>query len=102
MNRFVDRPFRAYDDDVAVGEYVILAVSDDGSGISPDDLERIFEPFYTKKVMGSRNPLLSSGFNTIWRREDVLLYFKCLADAVPCEGLQILGYQTRLRPSCKR
>ena len=51
MNRYVDKPLRGYDD-VDIGEYVILSVSDDGSGISPDDQERIFEPFYTKKVMG--------------------------------------------------
>jgi PAS domain S-box-containing protein len=51
MNRYVDKPLRRYDD-VDIGEYVVLSVSDDGSGISPDDLERIFEPFFTKKVMG--------------------------------------------------
>ena len=63
MNRFVKRPFRAYDD-VTVGEYVILAVSDDGPGISSDDLERIFEPFYTKKVMGRSGTGL--GLAVIW------------------------------------
>jgi PAS domain S-box-containing protein len=51
MNRYVDRPLRGYDY-VDIGEYAHLSVSDDGSGISSDDLERIFEPFYTKKVMG--------------------------------------------------
>jgi PAS domain S-box-containing protein len=45
MNRYVDKPLRGYDD-VDIGEYVVLSVSDDGSGISPDDLERIFEPFF--------------------------------------------------------
>jgi PAS domain S-box-containing protein len=63
MNRYVDRPFRAYDD-VTVGEYVILAVSDNGPGISSDDLERIFEPFYTKKVMGRSGTGL--GLAVIW------------------------------------
>ncbi len=32
--------------------YVRLRVEDDGSGIAREDLEHIFEPFYTKKIMG--------------------------------------------------
>ncbi|HEA26362.1 MAG TPA: response regulator, partial [Ectothiorhodospiraceae bacterium] len=34
------------------GEYVQLSVSDSGDGISPELLERIFEPFYTTKGPG--------------------------------------------------
>jgi nitrogen-specific signal transduction histidine kinase len=63
MNRYVDRPIRRYDD-VTIGEYAILSVSDDGSGISSDDLERIFEPFYTKKVMGRSGTGL--GLTVVW------------------------------------
>jgi len=37
---------------VKEGDYVVLTVSDTGTGISPDDMEKIFEPFYTKKKMG--------------------------------------------------
>jgi len=51
MNRYIDIPLRGYDD-IDAGEYAVLAVSDNKSGISPDELERILEPFYTKKVMG--------------------------------------------------
>ncbi|MGD2012635.1 MAG: PAS domain S-box protein [Desulfobacterales bacterium] len=51
INRYIDKPLKGYDD-VDRGEYVVLSVSDDGSGISSNDFERIFEPFYTKKVMG--------------------------------------------------
>ena len=50
-NRYLDRPIRGYDD-IREGDYVVLTVSDTGKGISPDDLGKIFEPFYTKKVMG--------------------------------------------------
>lgn len=34
------------------GEFVLLAVSDDGSGIAPDILNKIFEPFFTTKRQG--------------------------------------------------
>lgn len=38
---------------VAPGRYARIRVQDTGDGISPDKLERIFEPFYTEKELGS-------------------------------------------------
>jgi len=63
MNRYIDRPLRGYDD-INIGEYAVLAVSDDGSGISSDGLERIFDPFYTKKVLGRSGTGL--GLTVVW------------------------------------
>lgn len=34
------------------GEYVLLRVKDTGTGISPEDLPKIFEPYYSRKTMG--------------------------------------------------
>jgi PAS domain S-box-containing protein len=62
-NRYVDHPVKGYDA-IAAGEYVVLSVSDDGIGISAADIERIFEPFYTKKVMGRSGSGL--GMAVVW------------------------------------
>jgi two-component system, cell cycle sensor histidine kinase and response regulator CckA len=63
MNRYADRPINGYDD-IKIDEYVVLSVSDDGLGISPDETERIFEPFFTKKVMGRSGTGL--GLSVVW------------------------------------
>lgn len=62
-NSYVDIPVKGYED-VKTGEYAVLTVSDDGSGILQEHLERIFEPFFSKKVMGKSGTGL--GLAVVW------------------------------------
>ncbi len=62
-NQYLDKLIEGYDD-VRAGEYVVLTVSDTGEGIPTADLKRIFEPFYTKKVMGRSGTGL--GLAVVW------------------------------------
>jgi len=62
-NRYVDKPIKGYED-INEGDFAVLEVSDDGIGISDEDLNRIFEPFYTKKVMGRSGTGL--GMAVVW------------------------------------
>ena len=42
----------AREQDMAAGQYVMVCVTDTGSGMAPDVIERAFDPFYTTKPMG--------------------------------------------------
>jgi signal transduction histidine kinase/CheY-like chemotaxis protein len=62
-NTYVDKPFAGYDD-VQEGDYVRLTVSDTGTGIASEDIERIFDPFFTRKQIGKSGTGL--GMTVVW------------------------------------
>jgi CheY-like chemotaxis protein len=62
-SRYMDKPLTGYDK-VAEGEYVLLRFEDHGHGIAEEDLARIFEPLYTKKVLGRSGTGL--GMAVVW------------------------------------
>ncbi len=61
--RKLDQPLEGYEI-IPPGNYMVLKVEDTGVGIAPEDLKKIFEPFYTKKVMGRSGTGL--GMAVVW------------------------------------
>jgi PAS domain S-box-containing protein len=84
--------------EVKPGQYVVLAVSDSGTGISPQAIDHVFEPFFTTKEVGKGSGLglsmvygfakQSGGTATISSRLD--------------EGTVVMLYLPRSAESCDR
>lgn len=62
-NTTVRKRFLGYEA-IEPGEYVVLAIEDNGPGISQQDIKQIFSPFYSKKVMGRSGTGL--GLAVVW------------------------------------
>ncbi len=51
-NRDIKTPEKGYRYMIEKGDYVTVSIQDTGNGLAEKDISRVFEPFYTKKVMG--------------------------------------------------
>ncbi|RZN31837.1 PAS domain S-box protein [Bradyrhizobium sp. Leo121] len=51
-NVYLDEGYASMHSEVAVGHYVMVAVSDSGGGIPAHLLEKVFDPFFTTKEVG--------------------------------------------------
>ena len=52
VNAHVDATYSAAHDEVVPGQYVLVSVSDTGTGMDKDVLTRVFEPFFSTKGVG--------------------------------------------------
>ena len=51
-NTHLDERYVRDHDGLSVGDYVVVSVSDTGTGMSPQTAEKVFEPFFTTKPVG--------------------------------------------------
>jgi len=61
--RHIEKKMKGYED-ISPGDYAVLVVSDTGKGIEPENVEKIFEPFYTKRALGRTGTGL--GMSVVW------------------------------------
>ena len=102
-NQYLDKPISGYDE-IRQGDYVVLSVSDTGDGISSENLKHIFEPFYTRKIMGRSGTGLGlavvwgtmkdhHGYINVESEEGTgttfTLYFPATREELPSEGVAV-------------
>ncbi|BAY79787.1 multi-sensor hybrid histidine kinase (plasmid) [Nostoc linckia NIES-25] len=52
-NEFLDEAYTKMNLDAQVGNYIAIAIADNGMGIPPEILDKIFEPFFTTKEVNT-------------------------------------------------
>ena len=91
-NSFLDEDYCRHHEELVAGQYVQIAVSDTGTGMSKDILERAFEPFFTTKVAGQGTGLgLSQVYGFVKQSSGHIQI-----DSEPGEGTTVKIYLPRL------
>jgi two-component system, cell cycle sensor histidine kinase and response regulator CckA len=91
-NATTSAPVRRGHEVMTPGDYVLIEVGDTGTGIPKENLERIFEPFFSTKEVGSGTGLGLSTVYGIVRQTGGFVF----VDSEPGEGATFAIYLPRL------
>ncbi|WP_239505363.1 ATP-binding protein, partial [Enterobacter hormaechei] len=84
----LDSHYAALDAEVAPGQYVLICISDTGTGMDEQTLARAFEPFFTTKEVGKGTGLGLSTVYGIIKQSGGLIF----ADNAPAGGADLNIY----------
>ena len=92
-NTFLDDAYAADHTEVTAGQYVMIAVTDNGPGMTPDVMAKAFEPFFTTKPVGKGTGLgLSQVYGFVKQSKGHIKIY-----SEPDEGTSIKIYLPRAR-----
>ena len=90
-NVILDEPVHRGHEVMPSGVYVLIEVADTGAGIAREDIERVFEPFFSTKEVGDGTGLGLSTVYGIVRQTDGFIF----VDSAPGEGAAFSIYLPR-------
>jgi PAS domain S-box-containing protein len=92
-NVVIDADYVGLNPEAVVGAYAMIEVSDGGTGIAPEDLNKVFEPFFTTKGVGKGSGLgLSMVYGFIRQSKGFIKIYSELGQGtsirlyLPCTG----------------